>query len=109
MQGAVPAPHIITGCDLLPVGPLGFGIQVESDDATFVAKLPALGDARLGLQRDGVFDREALEQRTDNVVLGYAGDHVGVKALRLGAVAVVQHTVAVAGHYIALTAAAGSE
>ena len=43
------------------------------------------------------------------MVLGDAGNHVGVEALWLGAVAVVQYTVAVAGDHIALTAPASGQ
>ena len=109
VQRAVPAPHVIAGCDLLSVGPFGVGVEVEGNDPAFVAEFPTLGNAGFWLQRDRVFHCQAFEQRTNNVILRDARDHVGVEALGLGAVTVMQNAVAVARHHVTFTTATGGE
>ena len=97
------------GGDLIAIGPARIRVQIKRDDPAFVAEFPALGHAGLGFECDRVFDREAFKQRANNVVFGYAGDHMGIETLRLRTIAVVQHTVAVPRDHIALATAAGGD
>ena len=92
---------------MLSVGPLGLGIQIKSNDSSVVAKVPALGNARFGLQGDRILNRQSFEQSADNVVLRHSRDHVGIQTLGFGTVSVVQNTIAIAAHHIAFATAAG--
>ena len=109
MQGPMPTPHVISRSHLVAVGPFRVRVEVKGNDPTFIAELPALGHARLGLQRDGIFDCQALEQSSDDVILRYAGHHVGIETLRLSAVAIMQYAVAVTRDNVALSAPAGCD
>ena len=108
-QCPLPRPGEVAGGHRVAVRPAGVGAQVEGVHQAVGTDFPALGDARDDLQGGRILEHQAFEQGDDDVVLGHAGDDMGIELLRLGTIAPVQHLLAVARLDAAFAAAAGGQ
>ena len=78
----------------LAVGPAGIGAEVESVGEAVGGDLPRLGDARHGMQVDGIFGDESFKKCRSDVDPGQAGDEVRIEIGEVDAEAAVEHLVA---------------
>ena len=56
---------------------------MKGNDAAVIAEIPAAGNAGLRRQRMGILNREALKERSNQLIFRYACNNVRVQTLRL--------------------------